>query len=452
MSSDPSAARRVVPAALAASVLAPLNSTMIVVALPTMLDDLGASLTWGSWIVVSYLVAMAAVQPLGGSLGDRFGRRRMILLGLVGFTVSTIVAAFAPSVQVLVVARTLQAVTGASAIPNGTAMVRAWLPLSRQGRALGAIGAGVGLAAALGPPLGGIVTDALGWRWIFAANLIVLVPGIAWALRLPRSQARGSAPRFDLLGAALVLATLVTAALAGTVWRVPGVAWWVAATFGVVAVASGWSLRRHVARTPAPVLELGLFRRPGFLAAGLSILFSNLTMYTILLAMPVFLAQRAGWTARDIGLALAGMSVLMMIFGPLGGAWSDRVGRRGPAVIGAAVASLGTAPLALVDPAWSWPMVVAPLVVVGTGIGLASAPVQAAALQAAGRASAGQAAGLFSTMRYLGSIVGTATMAAVLGATPGDPSFRGLFAGLVVAAICASVASTLLPTLPATHA
>lgn len=448
----PAASGVVVAAAIFAGVLAPLNSTMIVVALPTMLDDLGASLTWGSWIVVSYLVAMAAIQPLGGSLGDRFGRRRMILLGLVGFTVSTIVAAFAPSVQVLVVARTLQAVTGASAIPNGTAMVRAWLPLSRQGRALGAIGAGVGLAAALGPPLGGIVTDALGWRWIFAANLIVLVPGIAWALRLPRSQARGAGPRFDLLGAALVLATLVTAALAGTVWRVPGVAWWIAATFGVVAAASGWSLRRHVARTPAPVLELGLFRRPGFLAAGLSILFSNLTMYTILLAMPVFLAQRAGWTPRDIGMALAGMSVLMMIFGPLGGAWSDRVGRRGPAVLGTAIASVGTAPLVFVDPAWSWPMVVVPLVVVGTGIGLASAPVQAAALQAAGRASAGQAAGLFSTMRYLGSIVGTATMAAVLGTAPGDPSFRGLFAGLVVAAICASVASTRLPILPTTHA
>lgn len=437
--------RSVVPAALAASVLAPLNSTMIVVALPTMLEDLGASLTWGSWVVVSYLVAMAAVQPLGGSLGDRFGRPRMMRLGLVGFTLATLVAAFAPSVEVLVIARTLQAVTGASAIPNGTAMVRAWLPTARQGRALGAIGAGVGLAAALGPPIGGVVTDALGWRWIFAVNLVVLLPGIAWALRLPRREPSRGAARFDVLGAGLVLTLLVGATLAGTIWRVPGVHWTVAVGAGVVALASGLGLRGHVGRSAAPVLDFGLFRRPGFLAAGLSVAFSNLAMYTVLLAVPIYLAQQAGWQAREIGLALAGMSVLMMIFGPIGGDWSDRRGRRLPAVTGALVTAAGIVPFVAIDAGWSWPWLVAPLMVVGTGIGLGSAAVQAAALQVAGRASAGQAAGLFSTMRYLGSITGTAAMAAVLGTAPGDGAFRALFVGLVVAAAAAALASGRLP-------
>jgi len=443
---SPAAPRAVVPAALAASVLAPLNSTMIVVALPTMLSDLGASVTWGSWIVVSYLVAMAAVQPLGGSLGDRFGRRRMMLIGLAGFTLATILAAFAPSVEVLVVARTLQAVTGASAIPNGAAMVRAALQVQRQGRALGAIGAGVGLAAALGPPLGGLVTDALGWRWIFAVNLVVLLPGILWAARLPRPASRTDAARFDLAGAGLVLTVLVAATLAGTLWRVPGVPWTSAPLLGGVAAVGAWALRRHVVRTQAPVLDFGLFRRRAFLASGLSILCSNLAMYTVLLALPLFLDQRAAWSAREVGLALAGMSVSMMLFGPIGGAWSDRIGRRGPAVVGAVLAAVGLVPLAFLAPDWSWPLIVLPLVIVGTGVGLASAPVQAAALHVAGRASAGQAAGLFSTMRYLGSIVGTATMAAVLGSTPGDAAFRGLFAGLVVAALAAALASTRLPS------
>ena len=437
--------RSVVPAALSASVLAPLNSTMIVVALPTMLEDLGASLTWGSWVVVSYLVAMAAVQPLGGSLGDRFGRPRMMRLGLAGFTLATLAAAFAPSVEVLVIARTLQAVTGASAIPNGTAMVRAWLPTARQGRALGAIGAGVGLAAALGPPIGGVVTDALGWRWIFAVNLVVLLPGMAWALRLPRTEPSPDAARFDVRGAVLVLVLLIGATLAGTIWRVPGVPWIVAPATGVVALAAGFALRMHVRRSPAPVLDFGLFRRPGFLASGLSVAFSNLAMYTVLLAVPIFLAQQAGWQAREIGLALAGMSVLMMIFGPIGGDWSDRRGRRLPAVTGALIAAVGIVPFVVIDAGWSWPWLVAPLMVVGTGIGVGSAAVQAAALQVAGRASAGQAAGLFSTMRYLGSITGTAAMAAVLGTTPGDAAFRGLFVGLVVAALAAAVASWRLP-------
>ncbi len=325
-------------------------------------------------------------------------------------------------------------------------MVRAWLPTQRQGRALGLIGVGVGVAAAFGPPIGGVVTAALSWRWIFAVNLIVLVPGLFWTFRLPRREGGDDAPRFDVLGAGLVLTTLVTATLAGTIWRVPGVPWSVPVIAGVVAVVCGAALRIHVTRNPAPVLDFALFRRPGFLASGLSVAFSNLAMYTVFLAVPIFLAQRGGWNARDIGLALAGMSVLMMIFGPIGGEWSDRRGRRRPAVTGALIAAVGIVPFAWIDPAWGWPLLVLPLVVIGTGIGLASAPVQAAALQVAGRGLAGQAAGLFSTMRYLGSITGTAVMAAVLGASPGDAAFRGLFVGLVVASLLAAVASWRLPT------
>ncbi len=445
MTADRTPDRLVVAAAIAAGVLAPLNSTMIVVALPTVLAELDASLTWGSWIVISYLVAMAAVQPLGGSLGDRYGRRRMMLLGLGGFTVATVVAAFAPSIEVLVIARTLQAITGASAIPNGTAFVRTQLPVVSQGRALGLIGAGIGLAAALGPPLGGVVTDALGWRWIFAVNLLVLVPGLVWTARLPRHAVRPTRGRFDVLGAALVLVTLVAATLAGTLWRVPGMPWaGIAALTGAAIGGAAW-LRRHVARVPAPILELTLFARPGFLAAGASILCSNLTMYTILLAIPVFLTELVAWNPRDVGLLLAGMSVPMMAFGPVGGALSDRYGRRAPALIGTSLAALGALPLAFVAASWAWPTYLAALVVVGAGIGLASAPVHAAALEAAEAGAVGQAAGLFSTMRYLGSILGTAGMAAVLGTAPDVDAFRWLFGALVVAALGAAAASSRLP-------
>jgi MFS family permease len=301
------AAGDVIAAALFAGVLAPLNSTMIVVALPEVLADLGASLTWGSWIVVSYLVAMAAVQPLGGSLGDRFGRRRLMLVGLGGFAVASGVAAFAPTVEVLVAARTAQAITGASAIPNATALVRTLVHPGAQGRAFGLIGAGIGVAAAIGPPLGGLVTDAVGWRWIFALNLLALGPAIALASRVADPGRRSAAGRFDLAGAGLLLTSLVSFALAATVWRVRGVPWAAVAALALIAFAAAGLLRRHVARVAAPVVDLRLLSRPGFLAAGVSILASNLTMYTILLALPVFLAQLVGWGARDVGLLLAGM-------------------------------------------------------------------------------------------------------------------------------------------------
>src|SRR5690606_37735779 len=123
---------------------------MIVVALPEILGHLDASLTWGSWVIVSYLVAMAAMQPLGGSLGDRFGRRRLVVLGLGGFLLSSLAAAVAPSIEAVIAARTAQAVFGAITLPNGTALVRTLIPRERQGRALGLIGTGIGAAAAFG--------------------------------------------------------------------------------------------------------------------------------------------------------------------------------------------------------------------------------------------------------------------------------------------------------------
>ena len=437
--------RGAVVSAILAGVLAPLNSTMIVVALPDLLADLDAPITWGSWIVVSYLVAMAAVQPLGGSLGDRFGRRRMMLFGLAGFTLASLLAAFAWSVEVLVVARTIQAVTGASAIPNGTALVRTLVPASQQGRAFGLIGAGLGVAAAIGPPLGGLVSDALSWRWIFAVNLLVLLPGLVAVARLSVGTSPPRQGRFDLLGAALLLGTLVSAALALTVWRVPGVPLLTLPLFLVVAAGTGWWFVRHVGRSPGPVLRLALFGRRGFLPAGLTVATSNLVMYAVFIALPLFLALRVGWSTREVGWALAGMSLAMLVFGPVGGLLADRFGHRPPAVAGAVVALAGALSFVAISPTWPWWLFVAVLVVLGTGIGLSSAPVQAAAMQAAGSAEAGQAAGLFSTMRYTGSIVGTAGLAAVLGDAGEVGAFRTLFVLVSLVAVAALASASRLP-------
>lgn len=439
------ALRRVVPAALFAGVLAPLNSTMIVVALPTMLADLGASLAWGSWVVLSYLVAMAAVQPLGGSLGDRFGQRRMVALGLIGFLVASLVAALAANVETLVAARTVQALTGAIAIPNGTALVRTLAPAGDHGRAFGLLGSGMSLAAALGPPLGGLITETLGWRWIFAANVPVVVVGLLLVLGLPAQGARRTDRGFDLAGAAGLFAGLVALALAATLWRVPQVPTWLTSVFAAVALAAAVWLPRHVARTPRPVLQLSLLARPGFLPAGLAVMFANFVMYTVFLAVPVFLTQLSGWGARDVGLLLAGMSILMAVTGPIGGTLSDRVGRRAPATFGSAVMIAGIAPLAFALAAWPWWALLLPLMVLGAGIGLSSAPVQTAAMQAAPVDLAGQAAGLFSTMRYAGSITGSAAMAAVLGDVAGVTSFHALFAILIGAALFATTAAGRLP-------
>jgi EmrB/QacA subfamily drug resistance transporter len=436
--------RAVLVTAALGTMLAPLNSTMIVVALPHILEEFGRSLAWGSWIVISYLVAMAAVQPLGGSLGDRYGRRRLFLTGLSAFLLATLVAGLAWRIEVLIAARTVQAVAGAIAIPNGTAMVRGLIPPGRQGRSFGTIGAGIAVAAALGPPLGGLITDSLGWRWIFAANVLLIAPAIVLGMRLPAGGG-SRVGRFDLRGAALLTIALVSLSLSLTVWRLDGVPLVFAPVFGALAIASGFGLRWQTRRADHPILNFGLFRSPSYLPATLTVLFSNMTMYTILLSLPVFLSRREGWSSTHIGLLLGAMSAQMIVFSPIGGWLSDRYGRRLPALAGTSMIALGTIPFVAIGDSWTLLLFLVPLTVVGIGIGLSSAPVQTAAIESAAARETGQAAGLFSTMRYLGSITGSGIMAAILtGAVPSVSEFRALYVVLLVAAIGATVASSRL--------
>src|SRR5918998_1853224 len=242
------------------TMLAPLNSTMIAVALPELLGDFERSLAWGSWIVTSYLVAMAAVQPLGGSLGDRYGRRRLFLIGLTLFLVATVVAALSWRIEVLLVARTVQAIAGAAAIPNGTALVRSLVPPERRGRAFGNVGSAIAVAAGLGPPIGGILTAALGWRWIFAANVLLLAPALVLGWRLAADSPSPQTGRFDLRGATLLTLGLVSLVLALTIWRLPGAPLGLAPAFGLFAAVAGLVLIWHGKRSPNPVLNLALLR------------------------------------------------------------------------------------------------------------------------------------------------------------------------------------------------
>jgi EmrB/QacA subfamily drug resistance transporter len=434
-----------VPVALG-TMLAPLNSTMIAVALPELLGDFDRSLAWGSWIVTSYLVAMAAVQPLGGSLGDRYGRRRLFLIGLMLFLAATVVAALSWSIEVLIAARTVQAISGAAAIPNGTALVRSLIPPERRGRAFGNVGAAIAVAAGLGPPIGGILTAALGWRWIFAANVLLLAPALVLGLRLPADSPAPQTGRFDLRGATLLTLGLVSLVLALTIWRLPGVPLVLAPAFGLFAAVACLMLTRHARRSSNPVLNLALLRARGFTPAVTNVLLSNLAMYTLLLSLPLFLAAWSTWGSAQVGLLLAGLSLPTIFLSPLGGRLSDRVGRRTPVVVGACLISLGVLPFLAISPTWSWPLYLLPLILIGAGLGLSMASVQATAVETAPSSQTGQAAGLFSTMRYLGSILGSSIMAAVLiGPTPPVENFRILYAALFLSACGAIFASWRLP-------
>lgn len=418
--------------------LAPLNSTMIAVAQPRIIQEFGVPVGSAGWLVTLYLIAMAAAGPLAGKLGDRLGRRAFFLGGLAVFGLASLAASLATSFPALLALRTLQAAGGAAAFPNGAALVREVVAPERRGSAMGLVGAAAGLAAALGPLVGGLLAQS-DWRAIFLANLPLCAAALAvgwWSVPVGR---RRPGPPFDVPGALLLTLVLALTAWSLIAWsREPLVrlALPAAALLGILFV-------RLEARHPDPVLDPRLFRHPAFAAANAGVALSNLAMYVTLLVLPL-LAGAAGREAR-VGLELALLSGASVALAPLGGRLADELGRRRPAVLGYALLAAGLLPLAVAPDAAG--LRAAGLLVAGVGLGLSSAGVQAAATEAVPARVAGAAAGVFSTGRYLGSVLGSSLLAGLV--SPGRPEGFAVVSWVVVtAASLAGLAATRLHDRP----
>jgi EmrB/QacA subfamily drug resistance transporter len=424
-----------------ATMLAPLNSTMIAVALPHVITEFGVDIASAGWLVTAYLIVMAALQPVAGKLGDRFGRRRLILGGVAWFGLVSLGAATASSLSGLLFFRVQQAIAGAIALPNGAALLREVVPAERRAGRFGLVGAAVALAAAAGPPLGGLLVGTAGWRAIFYVNLLFVLPTLALGWRaIPGGPGRGTKHPFDLAGAVLLSAGL--SGLAGLLTHGPKSHPVLAPVLGIaLAVLAAIFLRREL-RHPDPVLQPRLFAGRAFAAANAAIALSNLAMYSTLLAIPILLLRRTGWRSTEVGLVLAAMSIGMVVFSPIGGRLADRVGRRAPTVAGLSLLTLGLLPLALRGGGITTPALLAGLGLIGAGIGLSSAGLQTAAIEAVGPRESGVASGVFSTSRYLGSIVGSSVLAGLLGPTSdGVAGFAAVFLMAVAAALLSVLVS-----------
>ncbi|CAN5651669.1 MFS transporter [soil metagenome] len=420
--------------------LAPLNSTMIAVALPRIQSDLDVSITQTSWLVTIYLVAMAVGQPIGGRFGDLFGRRSVYLLGLVWFGFASAACAFAPNLTILIIFRTQQALAGALTFPNGAAIVREAVPAGQRGLAFGIVGMTTAIAAAIGPPLGGVLVHAFGWQAIFWANVPIIVIALALNLRhLPRTVVtRTERGPFDKTGTLLFASSLASFILIPTVLHLDRQL--LALGSAALSIVLGLAFVLRELRIPAPVVDIRLFSQQIFAAACASIALTNLVMYTTLLALPLYMDRVRGYNEQFVGLTLMSLSAMAAFWGPIGGKITDTRGNWLPAVFGATAFFAGIAMLAgLIGGDLLWPLIVA-LALMGLGLGIQGAPVQTAALESAPVSRAGSAAGIFSTSRYIGSVIGTTILAIVFvtDPAPGDSAaFSWLFAGLTVVAFAA---------------
>jgi len=423
--------------------LTPLNSTMIAVALPSLVTAFEVGVGGVSWIVTVYLVTMASLQPVAGRLGDSYGHRRLFLAGCAGLGAASIACALAPTLPALVAFRALQGVCAAVVNPNGTAIIRHAFPPEARGRAFGWLAACMTIGAAVGPAVGGLLVSGYGWASIFWVNLPILAVVVPLAVRRLPETGRHGRRGFDVGGAALLSLTLATGVvvLARLSRPAPLAA---AATLATTGLVLGGALYAWERRHPNPIVDFRLFRHPGFAGASAAVLLTNLVMYTTLLLLPLFLASVQGRGPREVGGVLVIYSGVMALLSPVGGFLSDRLGPAVPVTGGTVLLLAGTGLLLRIDADTPLSGLAIALAAGAAGVGLQMGAEQSAALGSAPAAMSGVAGGIWGTGRYLGAILASVLLGAVVERRLDTEGFRSVLYVAAAAGVVLLPVGTLL--------
>jgi len=434
-----------------------LDNLVVTTALPVIKRSLGASLSALEWTVNGYTLTFAVLLLTGAALGDRFGRRRMLVIGLAIFTAGSAAAALAPGMGWLIAARALQGVGGAFVTPLTLTILSAAVPPERRGLALGAWGGIAGLAVAIGPLVGGAVVDGLSWQWIFWLNVpigLVVIPLAASRL----TETRGPNGAVDLPGLGLVSAGLfgiVFGLVRGNShgWTSVGVMGPMLAGAALLVAFVLWELRLG-ARGAEPMVPMRFFAKREFSAANAVSLLMYFGMFGSIFLLAQFFQVVQGYTPLQAGIRTLPWTMMPMFVAPIAGALSDRVGSRGLLVVGMVMMSAALAWIALVSsPTVAYIKLVPPFVLAGIGMSLYFAPTANLVLSAVRRDEEGKASGVNNTIREVGGVLGVAVLATVFSAVGGYTSgiafvngmTAAVWVGAAVVAV-AAVAATLIPS------
>src|SRR5437762_5494176 len=416
----------------AAAFMVTLDNLVVTTAIPVIRRDLHAGIGGLEWTVNAYTLTFAVLLLTGAALGDRFGRRRLLALGLGIFTLASAAAALAPSIGALDAARAVQGLGGAIVMPLTLTILSRSVPAEKRGLALGAWGGISGLAIAFGPLVGGAVVDGISWHWVFWLNVpigIALVPLVL--LRLEESRGPG---RFDLPGLALA-----SAGLFGIVWglvRANTLGWSSPQIVGAIAVGAvltaafvAWELR-----APAPMLPMEFFRDRTFSLANAASLFMSFGMFGSIFLLAQFFQTVQHYSPLASGVRILPWTAMPMIVAPIAGAFSDRVGGHRLMGAGLALQALGLAWIAAVStPTTAYAELVAPFAISGIGMALFWAPVANVVLGSVPADAEGQASGANNAIRELGGVLGVAVLAAVFAHVGGYQSGQAFTDGMVPA-------------------
>jgi EmrB/QacA subfamily drug resistance transporter len=434
------AARWLVAAAVLGSGMAFLDSTVVNVALPAIGRDLDTGLTGQQWVLDGYLLSLSALLLSGGAAGDRYGRRRVFLGGLVLFTVASVVCGVSPTVGWLIAARVVQGIGAAALVPGSLAMIDVGIRNDDRAQAVGLWAGMSGVTSALGPFIGGWLVDAASWRWVFLLNVPLAVAAMWITVRhVPESRATDTHGHPDLAGAAAVMI-----GLAGVIYpliEVPSHGWTATAVTAVVIGVLGLLVFAVIeTRVQAPLLPLGLFRSRQFSGANLTTFAVYAALGGALFLLTLQLQQSLHYSALVAGVATLPITVIMLIGSPWAGSLAQRTGPRLPMTVGPLVAAAGLALMARITPGASYLSVVLPAVVVfGLGLMITVTPLTAAVLAAVPESQAGTASGVNNAVARLAGLLAVAMLPVAAGINPGvgEPLGHGFSTAMLIAAAAA---------------
>lgn len=393
--------------------LATIDGSIVNVALPRLVDDLSTTFSVIQWVVLSYLLTLAALTLGVGRAGDVLGKKRIYTIGLGLFTAASVLCGLAPSVEFLIGFRVLQALGAVMVLALGSAVLVEGFPASERGKALGVIGTAVSVGIVSGPVIGGLLISAFGWRSIFFVNLPVGIVGILLAIRYVPDTQTGKRQRFDFIGAALMSFTLLAISLALTLAQEQGFGAPLVVGLLVAAAVTAVVFVRVELTVDSPMVQLRMFRSPILSTAVVTGYLLFVTLSATFFLLPFYLEGIQGRPIEQVGLLLGAAPLMLGIVSPLSGTWSDRVGIQRLTVTGLVVTAVAYAAFLTLDIDTSARHFVLLALPLGLGIGLFQSPNNSAIMGSVPPEYAGVGGGLLTLTRLFGQITGIAVLGSV---------------------------------------
>jgi EmrB/QacA subfamily drug resistance transporter len=403
-----------------------LDTTALNVALPSMQHELDASTSGLQWTIDAYTLVLASLLMFSGSTGDRVGRKKVFMAGLIIFALGSLLCSLAPSLDALIAFRMVQAVGGSMLNPVAMSIItNTFTDPSERARAIGVWGAVVGISMAAGPLVGGLLVESVGWRSIFWVNLPVGLAALLLTLRFVPDTRAPKPRRPDPVGQILVIALF--GSLTYAIIEAPDSGFGTILPFALIAVAALAGLLRYEPRREEPLIDLRFFHSAPFSGATIIAISAFAALGGFLFLSTLYLQNVRGLTALHAGLWMLPMAVPMFLFAPLSGRLVGSRGPRLPLVIAGIAMTVSAVLFAAFDAETSDVTLFVGYMLFGVGFGFVNAPITNTAVSGMPRAQAGVAAAVASTSRQLGQTLGVAVVGALLASGVGSSSYRHAF-------------------------